>query len=176
MRSEQVIVLQERLMGLGYMDTDEPTEYYGFQTNYAVQLFQRKHGLTVDGIVGPKTLAILFTEEAKPYTVYLGAEGTDVEQIQLRLKELGYFKGSITRYFGTETEAAVKLFQKTNGLEVDGNVGANTREVLYSDSAKKSPRGDQKADARKNACENNDTRQIDAQADPNLDNETAGRR
>ena len=50
MHDERVIEIQSRLMDLGYMDNDEPTDYYGSATKYALQLFQRKHKLSVDEI------------------------------------------------------------------------------------------------------------------------------
>ena len=42
-------------MELGYMDYDEPTEKYGSVTKEAVEVFQRRHGLTVDGYIGEET-------------------------------------------------------------------------------------------------------------------------
>lgn len=42
---ESVAKLQERLMELGLMDNDEPTEYYGTVTQAAVKFFQRQNGL-----------------------------------------------------------------------------------------------------------------------------------
>lgn len=136
MHDERVIEIQSRLMELGYMDNDEPTDYYGSATKYALQLFQRKHKLSVDGLIGEQTWAALFSKEAQPYTVKLGDRGTDVKEIQQRLKELKYFSGSITGEFGEKTEAAVKAFQKRNGLTVDGNVGEHTRDALFSEDAK----------------------------------------
>ena len=50
-----VKALQERLMGLGYMDNDETTNYYGNATAEAVRRFQRQQDLTQDGICGPET-------------------------------------------------------------------------------------------------------------------------
>jgi cell wall-associated NlpC family hydrolase len=132
----RIIDVQTRLMELGYMGEDEPTEYYGYGTEYALQLFQRKHGLQVDGLLGEKTMSALFSEDAKPYTVKLGDKGTDVEGIQERLHELKYLSSAGTGYFGTDTETAVKSFQKCNSLVADGSVGDNTLEVLYSDDAK----------------------------------------
>jgi len=121
------------------MDKDEPTDYYGTQTAYAVQLFQRKHELKIDGIAGETTIALLNDAAAKKYTVSLGINGTDVKEIQKRLIELRYLKSGATGYFGTDTETAVKAFQKQNGLTADGNVGSQTRELLYSDDAKPAP-------------------------------------
>jgi peptidoglycan hydrolase-like protein with peptidoglycan-binding domain len=137
---DSVVALQERLMELGYMDYDEPTTYFGPQTQYAVQLFQRQHNLGVDGIAGDSTLELLNSEDAQPYTVQLDADGTDVQSLQERLAELGYFKIAVTGHFGPETEKAVRAFQQQNGLFVDGKVGSMTREALYSESAKEAPK------------------------------------
>lgn len=132
----RVIDIQQRLMDLGYMDMDEPTDYYGYGTEYALQLFQRKHNLQVDGIVGDITLELLYSDEAMPYTVKLGDRGTDVASLQKRLQSLNYLKAGSTGYFGTDTEAAVKAFQQRNGLYADGNVGEQTREALFADGAR----------------------------------------
>lgn len=132
----RVIKIQERLMELGYMDMDEPTDFYGYWTEYSLQLFQRKHNLQVDGIVGDITLEMLYSDEAMPYTVKLGDRGYDVVSLQERLQSLKYLKAGSTGYFGTDTEAAVRAFQKRNGLYADGNVGEQTREALHSDSAR----------------------------------------
>lgn len=137
MHSIEVAKLQQRLMDLDYMETDDPTDFYGPQTKLAVWLFQRKHKLQVDGIAGSKTLKAIYAADAKHYTVYLQDQGPDVAGIQDRLKDLGYLKTKSTGLFGTSTASAVKAFQKRNNLAADGNVGENTREVLYSDDAKK---------------------------------------
>ncbi|MBT3319573.1 MAG: hypothetical protein HN389_07390 [Clostridia bacterium] len=132
----RIIKIQERLMELGYMDYDEPSDYYGFGTEFALQLFQRKHGLQVDGILGDNTIDMLFSSDAVLYTVKIGDRGTDVASLQKRLQSLNYLKAGSTGYFGTDTEAAVKNFQKRNGLYADGNVGEQTREALYSADAR----------------------------------------
>lgn len=75
------------------------------------------------------------SDEATKYTVTIGADGTDVEELQSRLRELGYMD-ELTGHFGETTEAAVKKFQELNGLTVDGKVGSKTREALYSADAK----------------------------------------
>lgn len=61
--------------------------------------------------------------------------GTDVENVQTRLSYLAYDPGSIDGYFGKNTETAVKNFQQyagpfLGGLNVDGIVGAATKEAL----------------------------------------------
>ena len=133
---KRIIKIQTRLMDLGYMDNDEPTDYYGGGTKFALQLFQRKHSLQVDGLLGEKTTAALFADDAQPYTVKLGDKGTDVKEIQERLKDLKYFSGTSNGEFGEKTETAVKNFQKRNGLTADGNIGEHTRDILFSDEAK----------------------------------------
>ena len=129
--------IQQRLMDLDYMEQDEPTTLMGPITSQAIQYFQRKNELPVDGIAGPQTQEVLFSENAKYYTVLEGTTGPDVEYIQERLKELGYSVKD-TGYFGTDTAKAVAYFQRMNGLVDDGNVGSQTREVLYSKNAEPS--------------------------------------
>lgn len=131
---EQVKAVQERLMELGYMDVDEPTETFGSVTKEAVEVFQRRHGLTVDGYIGEETYDRLMRADALPYMATVGDEGTDIEELQKRLVELDYMKHA-TGYFGDETETAVKEFQENNNLSVDGMIGVNTKEALYSEDA-----------------------------------------
>ncbi len=135
----RVMELQERLMDLDYMENDEPTEFYGFVTQYSLQLFQREHGLLVDGIAGPDTLKLLFSDEALPYVVRKGDRGTDILEMQKQLRELGYLKERANGTFGEATLAAVQAFQKRNGLKNDGVIGSKTREALYSEKAKPAP-------------------------------------
>ncbi len=133
-QSEDTKKLQERLIELNYMDSDDPTGYYGSVTAEAVGFFQRKHDLPRDGVAGAETQALLFSDEAKPYTVTLEATGPDVENIQERLEELGY-PVEVTGYFGAVTQNVVGYFQRMNGLEDDGSVGQYTKELLFSENA-----------------------------------------
>ena len=56
--------------------------------------------------------------------------------IQTRLKELGYYDyPSITGYFGTVTERALRQFQAQCGLYIDAKAGKNTRARLFADDA-----------------------------------------
>ena len=59
-----------------------------------------------------------------------GSRGSEVTQIQTKLKRWGYYKGNIDGIFGTQTLEAVKYFQRKNGLVVDGIVGKNTLEAM----------------------------------------------
>ena len=59
-----------------------------------------------------------------------GSEGPEVEKLQKRLEELGFYQGKIDGKFGPATEAAVIAFQKRRGLSTDGIVGPNTLRAL----------------------------------------------
>lgn len=136
-KSEAVATLQYRLMELGYLDIDEPTNYFGSSTESALILFQRQHDLKQDGIAGSETQAVLYSETAEHYCLKEGAEGQDVKALQEQLVELGYLsEKEVDRVYGPVTISAVQAFQKRNGLHVDGLAGEKTLELLYSDSAK----------------------------------------
>lgn len=59
-----------------------------------------------------------------------GDTGQMVTQIQTRLKNWGYYTGEVDGIFGSQTESAVRYFQKRNGLTVDGIVGRQTLAAL----------------------------------------------
>ncbi len=56
----------------------------------------------------------------------VGSTGSEVTQIQTRLKNWGYYKGSVDGIYGSRTKAAVEAFQRKNGLTVDGIAGPAT--------------------------------------------------
>ncbi len=127
--------LQERLMNLGFMDNDEPTKYFGNVTEAAIKTYQRQNGLVQDGIVGPETLNSIMSPSAKILRGFKGVQGDDITRIQNRLYELGYLAnaGQVSGTFGDETEVAVQKLQEVNGLNVDGKVGRQTINLLYSE-------------------------------------------
>lgn len=55
---------------------------------------------------------------------------SETKTVQKKLKNWGYYKGSVDGIYGAKTKQAVKLFQKKNGLTVDGIVGKNTARAL----------------------------------------------
>lgn len=55
-----------------------------------------------------------------------GSRGSEVRQIQTKLKQWGYYDGAVDGIFGSKTTAAVKLFQQRNGLTADGIAGPAT--------------------------------------------------
>lgn len=132
----RIVEVQERLMDLGYMPEDEPSDYYGSETEYALQLFQRSHDLEADGLLEETTQSLLFSEDVRPYILMLGDEGEDVAALQERLADLKYLASPSTGVFDAETEAAVTAFQKRNGLSADGRAEQETLEKLSSADAK----------------------------------------
>ena len=67
-----------------------------------------------------------------------GSTGNEVKQIQTKLKNWGYYSGSIDGVFGSKTLQAVKKFQEKNGLKVDGIVGEKTLAALGISSSSNS--------------------------------------
>lgn len=59
-----------------------------------------------------------------------GSSGETVKEIQTRLKKWGYYSGTVDGVFGSQTENAVRYFQRVNGLTVDGQVGNMTLAAL----------------------------------------------
>ncbi|MBQ7754135.1 MAG: peptidoglycan-binding protein, partial [Clostridia bacterium] len=64
-KSDAVTTLQYRLMELGYLDIDEPTNYFGSSTESALILFQRQHDLKQDGVAGNETQLLLYSDSAQ---------------------------------------------------------------------------------------------------------------
>ena len=59
-----------------------------------------------------------------------GSSGETVSQIQTRLKNWGYYDGTVDGVYGSRTEAAVRFFQQKNGLSPDGQAGDQTLAAL----------------------------------------------
>ena len=131
---------------------------FGIETEAAVKSFQEKHGLTVDGIAGPKTLAKLEEvlnqdnqsgSSGSSELLRRGAKGEAVKKLQEDLMKAGE---ELPRFgadgdFGIETEAAVKSFQEKHGLTVDGIAGPKTfsklEEVLKNSSTGENDNSDE---------------------------------
>ncbi|NEP91101.1 MAG: peptidoglycan-binding protein [Okeania sp. SIO2C2] len=118
-------LIQRLLNNAGYGSLVEDG-IFGVRTDAAVMMFQKDRNLIVDGIVGSQTWEALL-----PPTIRQGSSGDDVKRLQMILNEMGYSL-VVDSIFGSNTEAAVKGFQKNSRLEVDGIVGQNTWYVLMS--------------------------------------------
>jgi len=78
------------------------------------------------GYVGIYNADIYTTEQV----VATGLTTNQVKTVQQKLKNWGYYKGSVDGIYGTQTKNAVKKFQKNNGLTADGIVGSKTASAL----------------------------------------------
>lgn len=69
-----------------------------------------------------------------------GSRGDEVKQIQTKLKNWGYYLGSVDGIYGSGTLSSVKKFQQKNGLTVDGIAGTKTLQAMgiYSSSSSSS--------------------------------------
>ena len=121
---------------------------FGSRTAAAVRAFQRREGLTVDGVVGRTTWTTLYNEfrsiqsdngtpNAYPGTpLRQGSRGQSVRLVQFWLKIARTVYTSLRSVtvdgvFGAATTAAVKRFQSYFGLTSDGVVGRTTWQKLY---------------------------------------------
>ena len=73
---------------------------------------------------------IFFTNNDNFALSKYGSRGSEVTQIQTKLKRWGYFNGTIDGIYGTQTMNAVKYFQRKNGLTADGIAGKKTLEAM----------------------------------------------
>jgi len=137
MNSEDVKVLQQYLIDLGYLNLDKVSTYFDEETEKAVMEFQKTQGLKADGSFGIDTyealVNILRKYEPLTYTRPLkeGMKGEDVKALQERLKILGFLDiDECTNYFGSMTKQAVTNFQKEYGIQVDGIAGPETYRTI----------------------------------------------
>ena len=74
-----------------------------------------------------------------------GSTGSDVKDLQTKLKKLGYYDAYVDGDYGDTTVAAVKAFQKKYNLTADGIAGKETLKKL--DSAYKNADSDKDVDS-----------------------------
>lgn len=75
-------------------------------------------------------LLFLAFAQADLAAVAWGDKGAQVTLIQQKLKQYGYFSGTVDGIFGQDTYNAVTYFQRKNGLTADGVVGKSTAAAL----------------------------------------------
>ncbi len=76
-------------------------------------------------------VTVLSPMQADASSVRRGSSDREIiRQIQTKLKNWGYYTGSVDGIFGSQTDAAVRYFQRKNGLSVDGIVGAKTAAAM----------------------------------------------
>lgn len=146
-----VTALQSALAELGYLEEEDVDGKFGSKTEEALKVFQKRNGLTRDGIASQDLQLKLYEDTPKDtrgYRQYVrtvppvaGAvireksKGEPVTKLQTRLKELGYYKGELTGVCDEDTVAAIKLFEGKHGLVADGEMSAADQQVLYGATA-----------------------------------------
>ena len=73
---------------------------------------------------------ISLAQYAQAVTYRQGSTGEQVRIIQSKLKNWGYYDGTVDGIFGSGTAEAVRYFQRKNGLTADGIVGPATLKAL----------------------------------------------
>ena len=97
-----------------------------------IRSFQQERGLHVTGELNEQTLRALEESRWKlgDRSLYLQKSplmyGDDVAALQSRLTEMGFHSGRVDGMYGPMTESAVKEFQKSVGVVVDGKCGPAT--------------------------------------------------
>jgi len=139
-RGLEVRKLQSLLKQAGFYK-DSVDGVFSASTVAAIKRFQQANQITVDGIAGPRTIALLqsvtrqsvgkpSTSVTKRPSVQQNQSASQVKTLQQRLKQLGYYKGQINGSFNAETKEAVMKFQRTQGLVADGIPGVNTLSAI----------------------------------------------
>jgi N-acetyl-anhydromuramyl-L-alanine amidase AmpD len=120
---ERVRTLQYLLRQAGRTVTVDGN--FGSGTEAAVKAFQTSRGLTADGVVGAQTWPALVV------TVRGGSTGEAVKAVQSQLNTRG-FGLTVDGEFGSNTDSAVRSFQSSARITVDGVVGPNTWSKLLA--------------------------------------------
>ncbi len=128
---EAVVDVQRRLERLGFTKGLDPEGTYRDGTRAAVEAFQYRRGLRVDGVCGVQTWSALVEAGRRLGDRFLYRRspmlrGDDVAELQQRLSALGFDTGRVDGIFGDLTSAALGDFQRNVGLPVDGIAGAST--------------------------------------------------
>ncbi|SEP82393.1 Peptidoglycan-binding (PGRP) domain of peptidoglycan hydrolases-containing protein [Microlunatus flavus] len=137
-KGEKVRDLQVRLRDLDWFG-GAITGTYGSSTVTGVKGFQGKRGLKKTGSVDPTTWKQLTKRTSTPTkdekhnvlrpgkAIYRqGSTGDKVRDLQARLKQIGWFSGSVTGTYGSATASGVRGFQGKRGIPVTGEVDART--------------------------------------------------
>lgn len=88
-------------------------------------------GLAIVLIICQLTIGSALADASVSY----GEKNEQIVALQTRLKELGYFAGECTGFFGEFTKTAIENFQKANGLVVNGEADMETVAALEDDNA-----------------------------------------
>lgn len=102
----------------------------GLETRNAVEAAQRFYGLSQDGVAGPQLLAALGGSSGQGQ----GQGQVNIAEVQRLLRERGFYTGSSSGLYDSQTQAAVQDFQRFYGLAERGTVGPQTLAALRGDT------------------------------------------
>ena len=128
-RGDVVTAVTNTLHRLGLIAS--PTDTFTEEVASAVRAFQQERGLRVTGEIDLGTHAAIEEARWKLGDRSLKVDspmmrGDDVATLQSRLIEMGFNPGRVDGIYGNVTENAVKEFQKSVGVKVDGICGPGT--------------------------------------------------
>jgi N-acetylmuramoyl-L-alanine amidase len=128
---QAVTDVQLRLAELGFSSGVDKEGQFREGTRAAVEAFQYRRGLRVDGVCGRQTWSALVEAGRRLGDRFLYRRspmlrGDDVAELQQRLSALGFDTGRVDGIFGDLTSAALGEFQRNVGLPVDGIAGGST--------------------------------------------------
>lgn len=129
-KGEDVKLLQTRLKDLRYYNGPVTGNYLEV-TRKAIRAVQEAYGLPVNGEADLELQEIIYGDAHRP--LKKGERGKEVERLQTRLSEIGYYWGKITGNYLDGTTAAVGHFQEDNGIKKTGQADVQTLIKLYSD-------------------------------------------
>ncbi|MEH2393591.1 MAG: peptidoglycan-binding protein [Nostoc sp.] len=119
--------LQQRLRQLGYLNAN-PNGNFGPMTRDAVIRFQRNYRIAANGIVNRQTWNTLLGYSPTPTRSSFSTQ--QVRELQVRLRQLGYFKTNPTGNIGPITRKAVIQYQRNYRLPVNGIANAQVLESV----------------------------------------------
>jgi murein DD-endopeptidase MepM/ murein hydrolase activator NlpD len=105
----------------------------GVRTDTAIRRFQRRVGLTPDGVAGPQTRAALgprWRRQVGSRVLRRDMRGWDVAELQFSLAWHGFPSGTFNGVLSGRTEAALVRFQRWAGIAADGLAGGTTFAAL----------------------------------------------
>lgn len=135
--------VQSALKTLSYYDGAVDGNF-GTLSVSALKAFQKANKIDpANGVLTAETLAALNSSDAvaKPAntmvsgTLSSGSHGVAVEVLQQDLKATYYYYGKVDGIFGPEVTQALKAFQASTGLSVDGKYGAKSYNALHNRTA-----------------------------------------
>ena len=125
-----ISLVTNTLTRLGFLKT--ASTQLGAVEEDGLRAFQQERGLMVSGEIDEPTIRAI--DEARwklgdrilSFVPGKSLRGDDVAALQSRLVEMGFDCGRVDAVFGPRTESAVKEFQKSVGVKVDGVCGPAT--------------------------------------------------